>query len=170
MDGLIIVFSIIVLFGLLLLVDKKVKGNSSVLSKLFSIIGISILLFGFVCLYGQTILNLCQVNVKSLTNLKDFFESRIIATIALFILYLFACIKTLYVIITLIQKRVFERGEKVFTLVSIVFDIAVIPNIAFSGSKFLFIPVILLIVEIGLALIKLVFSNFNKENKGVIYA
>lgn len=74
-----------------------------------------------------------------------------------------------FVTFTFITKRSFAREETAVDLLSIVFDIAVIPNIVISSGAFLVfvVPAILSIVGTGLALTKkLVFSYFNRTNFG----
>lgn len=173
MNVLILTAVCLAVFGLLFFIDTKVKGNFSVLTKVLSVASIAVLLGLFVLWYGQTIFETMQVDIKSLTNLKSFFNSRILGMLAI-IVYLILFLKTFYYIFRFIEKRTYAREEKAVILLSIVFDIAVIPNIVLAGgtSLFFIIPAVISVVETGLALTKkLVFSfNKNEENGGFALA
>lgn len=153
--------SIVILLGLLLVIDSKIKGNKSIIVKISSFVILTFFLAAVIYFYGQSFLESFNINVKSLTNIKSFFSSRIVGLLAILLLCLFVFIKTIYVIImSFNHKRVSERGEKVVFLIAVFFDIAVIPNIVIAGSFniLLVVPAIISIVETGLSLSKVVFS------------
>ena len=167
MNILILTATCLALFGLLLFIDNRVKGNFSILVKTASLIAIATLLVLFVLWYGQSVFETIQVDIKSLTNLKQFFNSRILGILAILI-YLLLFLKTFYVIFRFTTKPSFARKEKAIVLISIVFDIAVVPCIVKAGSfnVVLLVPAILSLVETGLALTKkLVFSISYYKNK-----
>ena len=85
MNVLIVTAVCLAVFGLLFFIDTKVKGNFSVITKALSVIAIAALLGIFILWYGQTIFETIQVDVKSLTNLKSFFNSRILGMLAILI-------------------------------------------------------------------------------------
>lgn len=163
----------LVVLGTLFVIDIKVKSGRSILTKIISIIFVGAFLFGLVYFYGETILDLLHVDVKSFTNLKDFFSSRILGALAFIIFYMFVLLKAFHVTFKFIQNRTFTRGEKAFTLMCVVFDIAVVPCIVLAGSfsvVLAVIPAILSLIEIGLVSAKeLGFSFiFNRKSEVVL--
>lgn len=164
----------LVVIALLFLIDRKIKSGKNILSKIGSAFFIGIFLFTFLALYGQTVLQLFNVDIKSFTNLKNFFSSRILTVLLVVLAALFLFFRTLYFVIDFMSEVKPEEHQKTIRrrIESIVFDIAVIPNIVILGTKnsIFMVAGIILIVETGLALLKLVFSIFNKANKEVMYA
>lgn len=171
MKWLLLILSTIVLYEILILVDKKIKGTGSIIKKVGSVLFFVTLLLGIVYFYGQTILDTFSVDAKSFTNIKAFFSSRIIGALAVVLLFLFVFFKTFYIKIAFKNNgKSITKEEKAVALVAVFFDIAVIPNIAlFSSFNVLFVVLaIISMVETGLALHELVFSiSFNKI-KGVL--
>lgn len=164
----------LVVISLLVLVDRKIKSGRNILSKIGSVFFIGLFLFGFLCLNGQAILELFHVDAKSFTSLKAFCSSRIIVILSVLLIYLFVFFKTVFFVNNFMCEVKPEEHQEMTKrrIASIVFDIAVIPNILFLGTQNIALMVagIILSVELGLALIKLVFSIFIKENKEVMYA
>jgi len=148
----------------LTLIDRRIKGARSVLVKLLSVIAVMSFLFLSVYFYGQQILATFKVNVKSFTNIKAFFNSRILVLFLLLIFVLLIACK--FVFITLVFKsfnRQTSKLEKTITLVSIVFDLALVPNI-FVNNAFFTVFAVTTLIELGLVYTKLVFSiASNKE-------
>ena len=170
MSILIFIAICLTVFGLLLFIDKRVKGNFSVIVKAASLVTITALLVLFVLWYGQSVLETIQIDIKSFTNLKQFFNSRILGMLAILI-YLLLFLKIFFVVFRFVTKRTFAREEKAILLASIVFDIAVVPCIVSAGhfNVILVVPAILSLLGTGLALIKkLVFFNKNNMRKAAI--
>ena len=144
---------------LLALVDRRIKGCRSVLVKLLNMVVVTSFILLGVYFYGQQILNTFGINMKSLTSMKAFFSSRMLIYFLFLILVILVACK--FVFTTLIIKsenRAVTKKEKAIFLATIVFDLALIPNIFVNNALFaLFVATTL--VEIGLVYIKLVFSN-----------
>ncbi len=174
MSTMLLTLIAISVFGLLLFVDRKVRGNFSIIIKVLSLLFIGVLIAGFVLFYGQAIFETVQVDIKSFTNLKNFFSSRILGVFAIILIYLFIFLKMFFVTFTFITKQSFDKEETAVDLISIVFDIAVVPCIisASGASLILVVPAIISLLVTGLALIKkLVFSfNKNAKNGGLVAA
>ena len=171
MNTLLLTFIAITVFGLLLLIDRKVRGNFSIVIKVLSLLFIGVLIAAFVLFYGQAIFETVQVDFKSFTNLKNFFSSRILGVLAIVLIYLFVFLKMFFVTFTFITKQSFDREETAVDLISIVFDIAVVPCIVLvtGASLVLVVPAIISIIGTGLALTKkLVFSISYRANKEVL--
>lgn len=171
MSTLIFTLICIAVFGLLLFIDNKIRGNFSIVIKVLSLLFVGLLITSFVIFYGQAIFQSTQVDVKSFSNLRSFFSSRILGVVAIVLIYLFVFLKIFFVTISFFTKASFKREEKAVDLVSIIFDIAVIPNIviASGASLVLAVPAIISLVGTGLAFgRKLVFSNFYGLNKEVV--
>ena len=168
MNAVILTLIALAVFALLLTIDRKVKGNFSIIIKVLSLLFICVLVVGFVLFYGQTIFQTVQVDFKSFTNLKNFFSSRILGVLAIILIYLFVFLKMFFVTFTFITKQTFDREEKAVDLVSIVFDIAVVPCIVLGSgaSLVLVVPAIISLLLTGLALTKkLVFCFSYRQNK-----
>ncbi|MBQ0009073.1 MAG: hypothetical protein KBS97_02235 [Firmicutes bacterium] len=171
MNTLILAFISLAVFGLLLFIDSKVKGNFSILIKVLSLLFVGVLIGGLVLFYGQAIFETIQVDFKSFTNLRNFFSSKILGAIAIVLIYLFVFLKMFFIVFKFITKQTFEREEKAVDLVSIVFDIAVVPCIvlASGASLVLVVPAIISLLLTGLALTKkLVFCFSYNKNKEVL--
>ena len=152
----------------LTLIDRRIKGARSVLFKLLSVITVMSFLFLSVYFYGQQILATFKVNVKSFTNIKAFFNSRILVLLMLLIFVLLIACK--FVFIVLIFKsfnRPATKIEKAVTLVTIVFDLALVPNI-FVDHAFFTVFAVITLVELGLVYRKLVFSIPSIRRKEVL--
>lgn len=171
MNTLVMTFAAITIFSLLLLIDRKVRGNFSIVIKVLSLLFIGIFVVAFVLFYGQTIFESAQVDFKSFTNLKNFFSSKIFGVLAIILIYLFIFLKTIFVIFIFVTKKSFNREETVVNLVSIIFDIAVVPCIfkSVGSTLILGVPAIISILGTGLALSKkLVFSfSYNKTTEAL---
>ena len=161
----IIFFTSLILFPLLMnLIDRRIKGTRSVLFKFLSMVVVTSFILLGVYFYGQQILATFRINMKSLTSMKAFFSSRLLLYFIALILVLFVACKFIY--FTFVFKtsfRVIGKAEKTILLTSVVFDLALIPNI-FVNSTFVALFVATSIVEIGLVVIRLVFSILFKEN------
>lgn len=162
-------FALLVLMPMTLtLIDRRIKGARSVLVKLLSVIAVMSFLFLSVYFYGQQILATFKVNVKSFTNIKAFFNSRILV---LFLLLIFVLLVVCKFIFTVLIFKSFNKTttklEKAITLVSVVFDLALIPNILVNNAFFTVFAVITL-VELGLVYTKLVFSIPSYQRKEVL--
>ena len=171
MSTMLLTFIAIAIFGLLLFVDRKVRGNFNIIVKVLSVLFIGVLIGSFVLFYGQTIFETVQVDFKSLTNLKNFFSSRIFGVLAIILIYLFVFLKMFFVTFNFITKHSLDREETAVDLISIVFDIAVVPCIvlATGASLVLVVPAIISLLLTGLALTKkLVFSISYGANKEVL--
>lgn len=152
----------------LTLIDRRIKGARSVLVKLLSVIAVISFLFLSVYFYGQQILATFKVNVKSFTNIKAFFNSRILVLFLLLVFVLFIACK--FVFVTLVFKsfnRQASKLEKTITLVSIVFDLALVPNI-FVNNAFFTVFAVTTLIELGLVYKKLVFSIARSKEMEVL--
>ena len=140
------------------LVDRRIKGCRSVLYKIVSVIAIMTALYLAVYFYGRQILSTFRINIKSFTSIKAFFSSRILVWIGLLIFFILVVFKFIFLIISFKEmKRTLTSSEKVFTLVTIFFDLVLIPDI-FTNNSLFAVFVLLSVVEIGLVYLKLVFS------------
>ena len=162
-------FALLVLMPMTLtLIDRRIKGARSVLVKLLSVIAVMSFLFLSVYFYGQQILATFKVNVKSFTNIKAFFNSRILV---LFLLLIFVLLVACKFIFTVLIFKSFNKTttklEKAIILVSVVFELALIPNILVNNAFFTVFAVITL-VELGLVYSKLVFSITSYKRKEVL--
>lgn len=153
---------------LLCLIDRRIKGARSVLIKLLSMV----LVTGFVMLgvyfYGHQILATFKINTKSLTSMKAFVNSRMLMYFIVLILVLFVTVKVMFT--TLVFKNLHEtltKEEKAFTLATVFFDLALVPNILVNNALVALFAATTLI-EIGLVYTKLVFSIAQPEVKEVL--
>lgn len=160
----IVFFASLIIFPLLMnLIDRRIKGTRSVLFKFLSMVVVTSFILIGVYFYGQQILATFRINTKSLTSMRAFFSSRLLMYFIALILVLFVACK--FVFLTLVFKNEYKtirKEEKAFLLASLVFDLALIPNI-FVNSAFVALFVATNIVEIGLVGIRLVFSIPFKE-------
>lgn len=159
----------LVLLAFLFVINKTIKGKKGTIAKILSLVFVLSLFVMFIMVYGASIFDIFEVDVKSFSNLKAFFSSRILGVFALLLVYLFMFLKSVFVVIIPITTRTLNREEKAVVIASIVFDIAVIPNILTSGCAMHFL-VALSLVEIGLTLTELVLFFFQKGKKELIYA
>ena len=166
MEYFVFIASLVLIPMLFALIDRRIKGCRSVLLRsLNAVIVTSFILLG-VYFYGQQILNTFDINMKSLTSMKAFFSSRLLIYFLFLIFVILVACKFVFTILLLkSENRVVTKKEKAIFLASIVFDLALIPNI-FVNSTFFALFVATTLVEIGLVYIKLVFSISFKE-KGV---
>ena len=140
------------------LIDRRIKGTRSVLVKFLNMVVVTSFILLGVYFWGQQILETFGINMKSLTSMKAFFSSRLLMYFIFLILVLFTAFK--FIFVTLVFKnnyRTVNKIEKTFILASVVFDLALIPNI-FASSALSALFVAITLVEIGLVYIKLVFS------------
>ncbi len=153
-------------FGILLFIDRKVRGNFSIIVKVLSVMFVGIFIGAFVLFYGQAIFEAAQVDFKSFTDLKTFFSSRIFGILAIVLIYLFVFLKMFFVTFSFLTKRTLNREETAVDLISIVFDIAVVPCIVLSigASLVLVVPAIISVIGTGLALSKKLVFSFIKED------
>lgn len=153
-------------FGLLLLIDRKVRGNFSIIIKVFSVLFIGVLIGGVVLFYGQAIFEAAKVDLKSFTNIRSFFSSRIVGFLAILLIYVFIFLKMFFVTFSFLTKQSLDKEETAVALISIVFDIAVVPCIVLStgASLVLVVPAIISVIGTGLALTKKLVFSFNKED------
>lgn len=165
MEYMLILLAALLGLSVLQLIDHKIKGNKSIVRKVFSLLFISILVVGCIFLYGETILKTFNVNMRSFTNVKGFFSSRIIAILALFLLFAFVVLKIirLFVNYKVDEVREDNKKETAVILLSVCFDIAVIPNIISLNSVIFVVLGIISIVGTGLTIAKLVLSFINKK-------
>ena len=158
MQYLVFFTSLVVAPLMLCLIDRRVKGARSVFVKLLSMI----LVTGFVMLgvyfYGHQILATFRINTRSLTSMKAFVDSRMLMYFIVLILVLFVAIKTVFIrlVFRSFEKEV-TKEEKIFTLATVVFDLALVPNI-FASNTFVALFVATTLIELGLVYSKLVFS------------
>ena len=160
--------SILLVPMVLTLIDRRIKGARSVLVKLLSVIAVMSFLFISVYFYGQQILATFKVNVKSFTNIKAFFNSRVLVFLCLLLFVLFIACKFVFTVLVFkSMNRTVTKVEKTFALVSIVFDLALVPNIFVNNTLFTVFAMVTL-VEIGLVYTKLVFSIAQNQRREVL--
>ena len=157
--------SLVALFGLLFFVDRKIKGNNSIFIKIISLVFFASLIVTTVYFYGAGSLESFQVDVKSFTKIKAFFSSRIVTLLILVVVMLFVLFKSIHVTLSLFNSCPQDNKESLAkVLFAIVFDLATVPNIlAIFGDALILLPIVISLTLEGLALIKLVFSNRQKE-------
>ena len=161
--------SILLVPLLMNLIDRRIKGTRSVLVKFLSMVVVTSFILLGVYFYGQQILATFRINMKSLTSMKAFFSSRLLMYFIMLILVLFVACKFVFIKLVLKDEYRVETSkvEKAFVLVSVVFDLALVPNIFVNNALFaLFVATTL--VEIGLVYTKLVFSITLNKNKEVL--
>ena len=108
--------------------------------------------------YGQQILATFRINARSFTSAKAFFSSRILVLLGLLLLALFVVSKFIFIrLVFRNMNKTVTKTEKALTLVSVFFDLALVPNILVNNSLFVVFATLTL-VEIGLVYTKLVFS------------
>ena len=147
----------------LTLIDRRIKGCRSVMFKIVSMITVMTFLWLAVYFYGQQILATFRINAKSFTSAKAFFSSRVLVLLGLMILSLFIICKFIFISLTFKEMgRVLTKAEKTVTLVTVFFDLMLVPNIFVNNSLFAVFAALTL-VEIGLVYGKLVFSISYKE-------
>ena len=162
--------SLILVPLLMNLIDRRIKGTRSVLVKLFSMVFVTTFILLGVYFWGSQILATFKINMKSLTSMKAFFSSRLLMYFIVLVLVLFVAVKFVFIRLVLKDEYRVETSkiEKAVTLATVVFDLALVPNIFVNNSLFaLFVATT--IVEIGLVYTKLVFSiSFNKNKGGAL--
>ena len=168
MQYFVLVASLVFMPMLLCMIDRRIKGCRSVLGKIISVIAVMSFLFLAVYFYGQQILATFRVNVKSFTNIKAFFNSRILVLLCLLLFVLFIVCKFIFtVLIFKSLNRPATKLEKSVTLVTIFFDLALVPNILVNNSL-INVFVLVTLIELGLVYTKLVFSITSNERKEVL--
>jgi len=163
---LIAVLVAVALFGVMLYIDNKVQNNKSIFVKIGSVILFAALIFAYAFLYQRVGLTLnFSIESKFLDRFEEIVNSRLITVIYALIIWIFAFLRIAFATLHFNSFRVFKHNEKITKIVTLVFDIAVIPNIVlFAGNTVIFVATIgYLLVEIGLACYKLVFSIKNNE-------
>ena len=162
-------FASLILAPLMLcLIDRRIKGARSVFIKFLSMVLVTGFVFLGVYFYGHQILATFKINTKSLTSMKAFVNSRMLMYFIFLILVLFVAFK--YIFVTVVFKNTFRtttKTEKTITLLTVFFDLALVPNI-FVNSALLSVFAILTALELGLVYIKLVFSNTYVKGKEVL--
>ena len=152
----------------LCLIDRRIKGCRSVLFKVVSLITIMTFLYVAVYFWGQQILSTFRINAKSFTSAKAFFSSRILVLLGLILLTLFVVCKFIFIrLVFHNMNRTVTKTEKALTLVTVFFDLALIPNIFVNNSLFVVFATLTL-VEIGLVYTKLVFSIAPSKTEEVL--
>ena len=142
----------------LCLIDRRIKGCRSVFFKIVSMVTVMTFLWLAVYFYGQQILATFRINARSFTSAKAFFSSRILVLLGLLLLALFVVSKFIFIrLVFRNMNKTVTKTEKALTLVSVFFDLALVPNILVNNSLFVVFAALTL-VEIGLVYTKLVFS------------
>ena len=158
----------IILLEFLAFIDHKIKGSKSIIVKFFYLAFFTFLIVSSIYFYGETFFRLFNVDLRSFTKIKEFFILRIAAVIVVLLLFLITIVKMISFTLSFRdENRVFKcKKDKLFFLLAIVFDIAVIPNIL--NNVFGVVLATISFVGIGLACIKLVFSYFICYKKEVL--
>lgn len=119
------------------IIDRKIKGDRSVVIKTISAILVGTFIIGFIYLYGQSILTTLGVNTKSFTNIKAFIARQLFKMLVLALLFLII-VFTMKAIVRIKEtgnsheKRIIHNEE---CKDSVFFDENEIPNIATSFSR-----------------------------------
>ena len=170
MQYLVFFLSVLIIPALLCIIDRRIKGCRSVVFKILSVITVTTFVFLMVYFQGRIVLTTYRVNLKSFTNLKAFFSSKMLVLLFLMIMTLFVVAK--FVFIRKVLFHIFRTPErklvKVIAPATLVFDLALIPNVIFFSDSFA-IFAILTAIELGLVCGKLVFS-ISLKDKGVAIA
>lgn len=162
-------FASLILFPLLMnLIDRRIKGTRSVFSKFLSMVVVTSFILIVVYFYGQQILATFRIDTKSLTSMRAFFSSRLLMYFIALILILFvACKFVFFALVFRNEYKTTKKEEKAFLIASLVFDLALVPNI-FVNSAFVALFAATSIVEMGLVSIRLVFSIPSTRRKEVL--
>lgn len=163
MNMLYILILTTVIYGLLVFLNYKAKGKSSLFVRIGSCVFVLAYFAALTWFYGAAAFESIQINVNSISGIKGFVGSKLAGTIALVLVYLFVFFKVFYVIINISNPIKSARKEFLFVVPFVVFDIAVIPNIFTLGTTTAVLAV-LSILSTGLACTKLVFCLFNNVN------
>lgn len=168
MKYFVFIASLILLPLMLCLIDRKIKGCRSVFFKLINVIVVTSFILLGVYFYGQQILTTFGINMKSLTSMKAFFSSRLLIYFLFLIFVIFIACKVIFTFFVFSSgNKIIARKEKAFFLETIVFDLALIPNI-FVNSAFFALFSAITLVEMGLVYVKLVFSiSYNKKGEAL---
>lgn len=168
MTALCIALTVIALLSSLLVIDRKIKGSKSVIVKTFYLAFFTLLVAGSVYLYGATFLESFRVDVRSFTKIREFFSSRIVAVFLMLLMVLFVLYKTIHLAVSFKSNSMVEvtKKEAAIVLLSVVFDISVVPNILSGvfGAVLATISVLLT----GLVSIRLALSFSFDRNKEVL--
>lgn len=168
MKYFVFIASLILLPLMLCLIDRKIKGCRSVFFKLINVIVVTSFILLGVYFYGQQILTTFGINMKSLTSMKAFFSSRLLIYFLFLIFVIFIACKVIFTFFVFSSgNKIIARKEKAFFLATIVFDLALIPNI-FVNSAFFALFGAITLVEMGLVYVKLVFSiSYKKKGEAL---
>lgn len=168
MTAVYIALVVVALLGTLFVIDRKIKGSKSIIAKVFYLGFFTLLIAGSVYFYGATFLESFHVDVRSFTKIKEFFSSRIVAILLMLLMIFFVFIKTIHLVISFRSHKMVPatKKETALVLLSVVFDIAVIPNIL--NNVFGAVLASISLLGTGLACIKLVFSFDFSKNKEVL--
>lgn len=158
MKYFVFIASLILVPLMLCLIDRRIKGCRSIFFKLVNVIVVTSFILLGVYFYGQQILTTFGINMKSLTSMKAFFSSRLLIYFLFLIFVILIACKVIFTFFVFSSgNKTIARKEKAFFLATIVFDLALIPNIFVNNTLFaLFVGATL--VEMGLVYVKLVFS------------
>lgn len=168
MKYFVFIASLILLPLMLCLIDRKIKGCRSVFFKLINVIVVTNFILLGVYFYGQQILTTFGINMKSLTSMKAFFSSRLLIYFLFLIFVILIACKFIFTFFVFSSgNKIIARKEKAFFLATIVFDLALIPNI-FVNSAFFALFAVTTLLEIGLVYKKLVFSNLFINKREVL--
>ena len=170
----------LITLGLLWLLDKKFKANMTIVMKVISVVLIVLLFVWYLLpghilnsdstfsgnyLRGYTRPNFRESGVIELPQgLKDVFGSsatQFTIVICVFAIWAFIILHTITVLVPFFTNfKIAKKIEKFVSPILIVFDIAVIPNIvkSFAGNGSFSVIGLLISLEMGLILGKLVFS------------
>lgn len=166
MTAVYIALTVVSVLSALFVIDRKIKGSKSVLVKIFYLAFFTLLVAGSVYFYGVTFLESFHVDVRSFTKIKEFFSSRIVAILLMLLMIFFVFIKTIHLVISFRSHKMVPaiKKETALILLSVVFDIAVIPNIL--NNVFGAVLATISVLMTGLVSIRLALSftlNGNKE-------
>lgn len=168
MTAVYIALTVVSILSALFVIDRKIKGSKSVLVKIFYLAFFTLLVAGSVYFYGVTFLESFHVDVRSFTKIKEFFSSRIVAILLVLLMVLFVLFKTIRLVISFKTDSMVPvtKKETAIVLLSVVFDITVIPNILTSvfGAVLATISVLMT----GLVSIRLALSFSFSRNKEVL--
>ena len=125
---------------ILKLVDRKIKGTKSIVTKVISVLFVGGFIGFFIYLNGSAILNLFRINFKSFNEVKGFVLKVLVLLLLMFIIlsiFVSFFIKT----VVLLKERNIKKGYSVVqeSVEEVVFDSNDIPDIKdnFLHAKFL---------------------------------
>lgn len=113
--------------GLLVLIDRKIKGTGSIIRKTTTLLIVGLCLFLLFSMYGNSMLNIFSGKFKSFTKTKQFFFLKVIGLVVLLLVFIFVAIRGLRVRFVKLAQQKCKRISAITAKENIVFDVDIIP-------------------------------------------